>query len=405
MEKLSSGLRINKAGDDAAGLAISEKMRAQVRGLDQASKNAQDGISMIQTAEGTLNETHDILQRMRELSVQSANDTNTDEDRTAIQDEVKQLKSEIDRIGNTTEFNTQKLLDGSKGAKTTSADLTGGNAVNVSATNKVTFTDGSETKNNQLGVTIDIGGAGNSSIHDLVLEIEEKNYDSVVDFTNALNDALDAAAAKQDAQNGTSISTEVAKYRFDFDVNSSSGEVTFGIKELADGSGNGTGTASTTVAVNADQSSQQLLNTLGGADISTLTAVGSGGAAASSSAAGVAKDSSGVYGSASALQWNYFSVKIEDGIEQSANQDNELKMTVDGMEITGYVAEGDYTSESALASAVEDAIIGAGSSAVSTFTSSSMIGSDFATLRSAGTGSGLVEAVDNLTVAELDSKG
>ncbi|MEW4285741.1 flagellin [Priestia koreensis] len=114
MEKLASGLRINRAGDDAAGLAISEKMRAQVRGLDQASRNAQDGISMIQTAEGGLNEVHSILQRMRELSDQSANGTNTTEDRKALQDEIKQLKEEIDRIGNTTEFNTQKLLDGTQ---------------------------------------------------------------------------------------------------------------------------------------------------------------------------------------------------------------------------------------------------------------------------------------------------
>ena len=112
IEKLSSGLRINRAGDDAAGLAISEKMRAQVRGLDMASKNAQDGISLIQTAEGALNETHSILQRMRELSVQGANDTNTAGDRTAIQDEFDALVNEIDRISTTTEFNTQKLLSG-----------------------------------------------------------------------------------------------------------------------------------------------------------------------------------------------------------------------------------------------------------------------------------------------------
>lgn len=117
MEKLSSGLRINRAGDDAAGLAISEKMRGQIRGLDQAGRNAQDGISMIQTAEGALNETHSILQRMRELSVQSSNDTNNVDDRAAVQKEVEQLKSEIDRIGNTTEFNTTKLIDGSIGAK------------------------------------------------------------------------------------------------------------------------------------------------------------------------------------------------------------------------------------------------------------------------------------------------
>ncbi len=112
LEKLSSGLRINKAGDDAAGLAISEKMRAQIRGLDQASRNAQDGISMVQTAEGALNETHSILQRMRELADQAANDTNVNVDREEIQKEINQLTSEINRIGNTTEFNTQKLLNG-----------------------------------------------------------------------------------------------------------------------------------------------------------------------------------------------------------------------------------------------------------------------------------------------------
>ncbi|MCA1061376.1 flagellin Hag [Rossellomorea aquimaris] len=110
MEKLSSGLRINRAGDDAAGLAISEKMRGQIRGLDQASRNAQDGISLIQTAEGALNETHDILQRMRELGVQASNDTNTATDRGELQKELDQLVDEIDRIAGTTEFNTQNLL-------------------------------------------------------------------------------------------------------------------------------------------------------------------------------------------------------------------------------------------------------------------------------------------------------
>lgn len=112
LEKLSSGLRINRAGDDAAGLAISEKMRGQIRGLDQASSNSQDGISLIQTAEGALNETHSILQRMRELAVQSATDTNTADDRTKIQSEVDELAKEITRISNTTEFNTQNLLAG-----------------------------------------------------------------------------------------------------------------------------------------------------------------------------------------------------------------------------------------------------------------------------------------------------
>lgn len=113
IEKLSTGLRINSAADDAAGLAISEKMRAQVRGLDQAVRNSQDGISMIQTAEGALNETHSILQRMRELSVQAANDTLTSQDRSYIQLEVDQLKEEVTRIATTTQFNKKKLLDGS----------------------------------------------------------------------------------------------------------------------------------------------------------------------------------------------------------------------------------------------------------------------------------------------------
>jgi flagellin len=113
LEKLSSGYRINRAGDDAAGLAISEKMRGQIRGLDQASRNAQDAISLVQTAEGAMSTTHNILQRMRELSVQSANDTSTDTDRAQLQKEVEQLKSEVDRIAYTTEFNTKKLLNGS----------------------------------------------------------------------------------------------------------------------------------------------------------------------------------------------------------------------------------------------------------------------------------------------------
>ncbi len=118
MEKLSSGLRINRAGDDAAGLAISEKMRSQIRGLNQASRNAQDGISMIQTAEGALSETQAISQRMRELAVQSANGTYTDEDRKLINQEFGQLKKEIDRIASDTEFNGSKVLNGDKSGKT-----------------------------------------------------------------------------------------------------------------------------------------------------------------------------------------------------------------------------------------------------------------------------------------------
>ena len=136
-EKLSSGYRINRAADDAAGLSISEKMRGQIRGLNQASTNAQDGISLIQTAEGALNESHSILQRMRELSVQAANGTETDDDREAVQNEIEQLQSELTRISDTTEFNTMKLLDGSLGSKSatsTGAKLDGASIATFSAT-------------------------------------------------------------------------------------------------------------------------------------------------------------------------------------------------------------------------------------------------------------------------------
>ncbi|WP_424475287.1 flagellin [Oceanobacillus kimchii] len=158
LEKLSSGLQINKAGDDAAGLAISEKMRGQIRGLEMATKNAQDGISLIQTAEGALNETHSILQRMRELSVQSSSDTNTGDDRAELQKEMDQLAEEITRISSDTEFNTQTLLDGNFSAtfqigansgqnisisvgKMSSDALGVGNSYTATSANEITLAD------------------------------------------------------------------------------------------------------------------------------------------------------------------------------------------------------------------------------------------------------------------------
>ena len=150
MEKLSSGLRINRAGDDAAGLAISEKMRGQIRGLEQSSRNAADGISMIQTAEGALNETTNILQRMRELAVQASNDTNTESDRNEIQKEIDALTEEVDRIANNTEFNTQKLLNGNKSG-------VGGEVVNEAVTaqqGEFSINLGAQTANGQV-ITID----------------------------------------------------------------------------------------------------------------------------------------------------------------------------------------------------------------------------------------------------------
>ncbi len=131
-EKLSSGYKINRAGDDAAGLTISEKMRSQIRGLNKASDNAQDGISAIQSAEGALNETHSILQRMNELATQAANDTNTTSDRTAIKKEIDALTSEIDRIATTTQFNTQNLLDGNFKDKNLQVGALSGQAIKIS---------------------------------------------------------------------------------------------------------------------------------------------------------------------------------------------------------------------------------------------------------------------------------
>ncbi|KMY51845.1 flagellin [Peribacillus loiseleuriae] len=186
MEKLASGLRINKAGDDAAGLAISEKMRGQIRGLDQASKNSQDAISMIATAEGALNETHDILQRMRELSNQSANGTATDADRTAMQDELNNLTSEINRIGNTTEFNTQKVLNGGIGSnagdkitKATQASVTG---AAITATGELSIANGAKITVD--GKTFDVGA----------LTIGADKSDDFDTATTALSDAEGALA-------------------------------------------------------------------------------------------------------------------------------------------------------------------------------------------------------------------
>ncbi len=134
-EKLSSGYRINRAGDDAAGLSISEKMRSQIRGLNKGSDNAADGVSLIQTAEGALNEAHSILQRMNELATQAANDTNTTVDRNAIQAEVDALTSEIDRIQSTTQFNTMNLIDGSFTGKNLQVGALSGQNIQISISN------------------------------------------------------------------------------------------------------------------------------------------------------------------------------------------------------------------------------------------------------------------------------
>lgn len=220
LEKLSSGYRINRAGDDAAGLAISEKMRGQIRGLNMASKNAQDGISLIQTAEGALNETHSILQRMRELAVQAANGTNTDSDREEIQKEIDQLKSEINRISTDTEFNTKKLLDGSI-ANTADVDTTnaahlgevevindnisaGDYTVNIAElTINKTVDDAGGTKI----TAVDIAATKTVEMGKYTVEVEEVSGDTGSTFALTLKNEAGKVIATTDniANNATSV--------------------------------------------------------------------------------------------------------------------------------------------------------------------------------------------------------
>lgn len=225
MEKLSSGLRINKAGDDAAGLAISEKMRAQVKGLDQASRNAQDGISLIQTAEGALNETHEILQRMRELSVQSANETNTSDDRGALDKEFQQLKNEVTRIADQTQFNTKTLLKGGFGAASTAGtaivaasgvtdyNVGGsgiGNIVLTSAAGTTsgvkltaTFTDAAGNSTQQVLDDVAIPTGTNSSTI---------NFDKL-GFSFTANNGLAAGSFAGDATSTIAVTATAAKFQ------------------------------------------------------------------------------------------------------------------------------------------------------------------------------------------------
>ena len=224
MEKLSSGLRINRAGDDAAGLAISEKMRGQIRGLTQASRNASDGISLVQTAEGALNETTNILQRMREISVQSANSTNTETDRAALQEELNQLTTEINRIGNTTEFNTQKLLNGGAGTSS-SANITDAASASVKTGEFEVKNLSAVTANTSIkvdGTTFNISTAlkenwtNGKSIDDVITALNEvkageKKLSDVVDITKVHEggkDKLVFTAKSTGKSSSVQISTE-----------------------------------------------------------------------------------------------------------------------------------------------------------------------------------------------------
>ena len=182
-EKLSSGYRINRAGDDAAGLSISEKMRGQIRGLEQASTNAQDGVSLIQTAEGALNEIHSVVQRMRELTVQASNDTNVTADRVAIAKEIHALTSEITRIASQTEFNTMKLLDGTFSGKKLQVGANAGQQISI---NIVAMSAGT----NGLGLE-EIGGTVSNGEADDITELL-KTIDSALSSVSTQRSALGA---------------------------------------------------------------------------------------------------------------------------------------------------------------------------------------------------------------------
>ncbi|PTQ50760.1 MAG: Flagellin protein FlaA [Hydrogenibacillus schlegelii] len=268
LEKLSSGLRINRAGDDAAGLAISEKMRGQIRGLDMAVKNAQDGISLIQTAEGALNETHAILQRMRELAVQSASDTNTDADRQSIQKEIDQLVSELDRIGNTTEFNTKKLLNGSATISATASDGDSNDAAAVAAikilggsgdtqvgatfsfaTATVATADTITSGGADLASTSQLGTASTVTINGVTFSF--KDTDTVQTVLDAINNAGIGVTATLNGSNNLVLTSNTVGSTSDLTISGQTGvfaanaalDLTGAITQGADASLTGAGAA------------------------------------------------------------------------------------------------------------------------------------------------------------------
>ena len=213
LAKLSSGLRINKAGDDAAGLAISEKMKNQISGMKQATRNAQDGISLIQTAEGALNETHSILNRMRDLTVQASNDTNTVDDKKAIQSEIDSLTSEIDRIAGDTEFNKQGLMNGGEVTTTT--------VTNAALDEEAVKTAFSTT-----------GGSTTGASDDLAPKLEilsTSDLNKVVESYNSENDiTIDGEAGTVGGSTGVDLATLANIY--DDVTGKDAGTTTFGDK-------------------------------------------------------------------------------------------------------------------------------------------------------------------------------
>jgi flagellin len=214
-EKLSSGYRINRAADDAAGLAISEKMRRQVRGLTQASANAQDGISCVQTAEGALNEVHDMLQRMNELAVKAANGTMTSDDQSYIDKEVQQLITEIDRVASTTTFNEQSLLDGSFSSKGIQVDAEQGRTISISIS---AMTTAGLTLNGKSATSVANANALNTAVKNAIKTVSEQRatlgavQNRLEHTVNNLDNVVENTQAAESQIRDTDMASEMVKY-------------------------------------------------------------------------------------------------------------------------------------------------------------------------------------------------
>ena len=240
-EKLSSGYRINRAGDDAAGLKISEKMRSQIRGLDKASSNAQDGISLIQTAEGALNESHSILQRMNELAVQGANDTNESIDCDAINEELSALTSELDRIASTTQFNKQNLLDGSFTSKNLQVGANSDQKISISI---------DAMNSNALGLHNIAGSTSQSQTGKKVTGFTFGKYSVEVNSTDAFSDQKTAAI--EGLKDAVSQAASAKGYMMQIDLDGNGSAYYIGTQLNADGTNIRYSTAS--AAMEADLS-------------------------------------------------------------------------------------------------------------------------------------------------------
>ena len=270
-EKLSSGYRINRAADDAAGLSISEKMRSQIRGLNKASDNAQDGISLIQTAEGALNESHSILQRMRELSVQASNGTETDDDREAVQNEIEQLQSELTRISDTTEFNTMKLLDGSQSgnkvevsvSKSAATDATKKNDATAQVNTSDTVTVVGEDKDSTLSVTV-LDKNGNASTTSVTVHYDKTSSKYTVDGKELKTDGTTRDAASSGKAFAEALGNTDLGNSYDITTDGA-GKLVFTAKE--------TGATSDAILVKQDAGDTKVTGVTGGSGSEEFTTV------------------------------------------------------------------------------------------------------------------------------------